>query len=153
MCWHSFIKQSHITTPPSRTSSFAAILKSTASFTFVELCKRYRSTVEFNFVDSTALINLGDPCKRAFSDHTKSAFTFRLLGAFAKFRKATISFIMSVCPPVRPHGTTIFVEFYMCVFFENLLNIFKFPKTPDKNNRQFASRPTYWSYLAQFFLE
>ena len=28
---------------------------------FVELCKQYRSTVEFNFVDSTALINLGGP--------------------------------------------------------------------------------------------
>jgi len=32
----------------------------------VEPCKQYRSTVEFNFVDSTVLINLGDPCKRAF---------------------------------------------------------------------------------------
>jgi hypothetical protein len=31
----------------------------------VELCKQYLSTVEFNFVDSTALINLGDPSKRA----------------------------------------------------------------------------------------
>jgi len=31
----------------------------------VELCKLYRLTVEFNSVDSTALINLGDPCKRA----------------------------------------------------------------------------------------
>jgi len=31
----------------------------------VEPCKQYRSTVEFNFIDSTALINLGDPCKRA----------------------------------------------------------------------------------------
>jgi hypothetical protein len=39
---------------PSRTSSFGAILKSTASF----------KTVEFNVVDSTVLINLGDPCKR-----------------------------------------------------------------------------------------
>ena len=67
MCWHSFIKQSHITTTPSRTSSFAAILKSTASFTFVELCKQYRSNVEFNFIDSTVLINLEDPCKRAFT--------------------------------------------------------------------------------------
>jgi hypothetical protein len=67
MFWHSFIKQSHITTTPSRTSSFAAILKSTASFTFMELCKQYSSTVEFNFVDSTALISLGDPCKRALT--------------------------------------------------------------------------------------
>ena len=28
------------------------------------------------------------------------------LGAFAKLRKATISFVMSVCLSVRPHGTT-----------------------------------------------
>ena len=71
MCWHSFIKYSHITTTPSRTSSFGAILKSTASFTFVEPCKQYRSTAEFNFIDSTVLINLGDPCKRAFSYELK----------------------------------------------------------------------------------
>jgi hypothetical protein len=36
--------------------------------TFVELYKQHRSTAEFNFVDSTALMNLGDPCKRAFSE-------------------------------------------------------------------------------------
>jgi len=29
-----------------------------------------------------------------------------LLGAFAKVRKAAISFVMSVCPCVRLHGTT-----------------------------------------------
>src|SRR5215469_1209333 len=28
------------------------------------------------------------------------------LSAFAKLRKATISFIMFVCPSVRPHGST-----------------------------------------------
>jgi hypothetical protein len=28
-----------------------------------------------------------------------------LLGTFAKLRIATISFVMSVCPSVRPHGT------------------------------------------------
>jgi len=40
--------------------------------------------------------------------------TFVILGAFAKLRKATISFVMSVCPPIPPsvrpsicpHGTT-----------------------------------------------
>jgi len=45
-------------------------LKSTASFTFVEPCKQYRSTVEFNFIDSTVLINLGDPCKRALTHNS-----------------------------------------------------------------------------------
>jgi hypothetical protein len=33
---------------------------------------------------------------------------FSYLGTFAKLRKATISFVMSVCPPVCPHGTTRF---------------------------------------------
>jgi hypothetical protein len=28
------------------------------------------------------------------------------IGAFAKFRKATVSFVMSVSPSIRPHGTT-----------------------------------------------
>jgi len=30
------------------------------------------------------------------------------LGFFAKLRKTPISFAMSVCPSVRPHGTTRF---------------------------------------------
>jgi hypothetical protein len=29
------------------------------------------------------------------------------LGAFAKFQRATISFAVSVCPSVFPHGTTV----------------------------------------------
>jgi len=29
-----------------------------------------------------------------------------VMGAFTKLRKATISFVMSVLPPARPHGTT-----------------------------------------------
>ena len=29
------------------------------------------------------------------------------VGAFAKLRKATVSFVMSVRPSVRPHGTTL----------------------------------------------
>ena len=51
---------------------------STASFTFVERCKQYRSTVEFNFIDSTALINLGDPCKRALRRGFAAARLLRL---------------------------------------------------------------------------
>jgi hypothetical protein len=31
------------------------------------------------------------------------------LGVFAKLRKTTISFVVSVCPSVRPHGTTLFL--------------------------------------------
>ena len=32
--------------------------------------------------------------------------TLQFLGAFAKLRKVTISFVVSVCPSVHPHGTT-----------------------------------------------
>jgi hypothetical protein len=38
----------------------------------VEPCKQYRSTVEFNFIDATALINVGDPCKRALSERPQT---------------------------------------------------------------------------------
>ena len=57
---------------------------------------------------------------------------FSLLGAFAKLRKATISFVLSVCPSVRMEqlgsnwtdfrGILMFVYF----FFENLSRKFKF---------------------------
>ena len=30
----------------------------------------------------------------------------QLLGAFAKLRKSTVSFVIPVCPSVRPRGTT-----------------------------------------------
>jgi hypothetical protein len=33
----------------------------------MELCKQYRSSVQFNVIASIALINQSDPCKRAFS--------------------------------------------------------------------------------------
>jgi hypothetical protein len=39
----------------------------------------------------------------------KNFFLKALLGAFAKLRKATITFVMSICPSVRlsvPHETT-----------------------------------------------
>jgi hypothetical protein len=86
-----FIKQSHITTPPSRTSSFATILESTAVGESPTVNQRLWTTVGrrptcsavnpvdqfrwngvftcFTLVDSTALINLGDPCKRALTSY------------------------------------------------------------------------------------
>ena len=36
----------------------------------------------------------------------KAKGTVEFLGAFAELRKATIIFVMSVRPSVRPHGTT-----------------------------------------------
>ena len=49
----------------------------------------------------------------------------KVLGAFAKFRKATISFVVSVCPFIRlfvlPRGTTLLPlnGFSLNLIFEN----------------------------------
>ena len=59
------------------------------------------------------------------------------LGAFTKLRKATISFVMYVCLPVRPSVRPswwnrsaptgrIFIKFDIWLFFENLSGKFKF---------------------------
>jgi len=52
-----------------------------------------------------------------------------IIGAFAKFRKATISFVMSVCTSAWdttiPTGR-ILIGFDILVFFENLSRKFKF---------------------------
>jgi len=47
------------------------------------------------------------------------------IGAFAKFRKATISFVMSVSLSTIPTGR-ILIRFDILVFFENLSRKFKF---------------------------
>jgi len=50
-------------------------------------------------------------------------FSCRVLGVFAKLRKATVSFVMSVGPSVRPHGTTPLPKerfSFHLLFFENL---------------------------------
>jgi hypothetical protein len=50
-------------------------------------------------------------------------------GAFAKLRKATISFVMSVRPSVRNNSAPtgrILMKIDICVFFENLSRKFKF---------------------------
>ena len=50
------------------------------------------------------------------------------LGAFAKLRKATISFVMSFCQFVRPSAwnNPIFMKFHIFIFFENLSRKSKF---------------------------
>ena len=62
-----------------------------------------------------------------------------VLGAFAKLRKATISFVMSVCPSSSntsaPNGR-ILIKFYIWNFFENLSRKLK----SDKNNGYFIRR-------------
>ena len=54
----------------------------------------------------------------------------RCLGSFAKLRKATVSFVMSVRPSVRMENSAltgrVFKKFDIVVFFENLSRKFKF---------------------------
>ena len=48
----------------------------------------------------------GKPCARRSEEDPGPEYVARVLGAFAKLRKATISFFMSVCFPLRTHVTT-----------------------------------------------
>jgi hypothetical protein len=52
----------------------------------------------------------------------------KFLGAFAKLRKATDIFVMSVRPSIRTEqlGSKIFTKFDICVFLETLSRKFKF---------------------------
>ena len=66
-------------------------------------------------------------------------FSICVVGPFAKLRKATISFVMSVCPSVRPSAWNnsaptgrIVMKVDIWVFFENLLRKFKFHYNREK---------------------
>jgi hypothetical protein len=82
------------------------------------------------------------------------------LGAFAKLQKATISFIMSVRPSVRPNETirlplewfsrNLILQYFSKICRENssLIKIWQEERVLYvKTNKHF------WSYLAQYFLE
>jgi hypothetical protein len=60
--------------------------------------------------------------------HTSTLKFTSFLGAFAKLRKATTSFVSSSRPSVCPHGATrlIFMKFDIWGSFENLSRKFKF---------------------------
>jgi hypothetical protein len=71
-----------------------------------------------------------------------------LLGAFAKLRKATISFVMSVGLSVRPHGTTrlplddLYEILYWRIIRKYIEKI-KVSLTSDNNNVLFTRRYKY----------
>ena len=63
-------------------------------------------------------------------------------------QKVTHSFVMSVCLSVHIKENSapteqILMQFEICVFFENLLTIFKFHLKSDKNNAYFTWKPWY----------
>ena len=71
---------------------------------------------------------------------------FRFLGAFAKLRKATISFVMSVRPSVCPIGTTwvpldgIFMKAIRACFSRKCIEKIQVSLKCDKNNVYFIRR-------------
>jgi len=90
------------------------------------------------------------------------------LGVFEKLRKATVSFLMSVCPsvrpsfrpPNRPHGTTLllwtdFLEiWYLSIFRKSVEKTLSLSKIWQENGYfTWSQISTFWSYLAEFFLE
>ena len=84
----------------------------------------------------------------------------RFLGAFAKLRKGTISFVMSIRPSVRMEQLvshlTYFHEIRYSDIFRKTIAKIRVSLKSDKNNVRTLYVNTdiyFWSYLAQFFLE
>ena len=80
-------------------------------------------------------VNLGIGCLRDYNFVKRNTAPWKqpYLGAFAKLRKATISFVVSVCLFVRPStwnnsapSERIFMKLCIREFFENLSTKMKF---------------------------
>jgi hypothetical protein len=83
-----------------------------------------------------------------------------ILGAFEKLRKATISFVVSLCPSVRPHETTRlpldgfalnFVSDYFQKICRESLGFVKIWQ--ERRVLYIKTNIHFWSYLAQLLLE
>jgi hypothetical protein len=80
------------------------------------------------------------------------------LGAFAESRKATISFVMSVCPSVRfelgSHQSDLHEMWYLSIFRKSVETIQVSSKSDKKNAYIYINtNKNVWSYLAHFFLD
>jgi len=104
------------------------------------------TNVSANEVDCavTVLSWLAHPVRQRFDYRRRQGF----LGDFAKLRKATISFVMSVRLSVRPHGTPPFplngfpLNLILSKFRKSIKKI-QVSSKYDKKNGYFACRPTY----------
>ena len=70
------------------------------------------------------------------------------LSALAKFREATLSFVMSVCPSLRPYGATrlqlvVFSWNFIWDFFRKYVQKIEVSLKSDNNNEYFTWRPMY----------
>ena len=79
---------------------------------------------------------------------------FYYLGAFTKFQKATVTFVMSVRPSGSLRGTTgppngrIFMRLYIYIhFFRKYVERIQVPLKSDKNYRFFTRRPVYIFFI------
>jgi len=80
---------------------------------------------------------------------------------FTKFRKATVSFALSVRPSVTPFAWNnlsptrrIFMMFYIGAFFENLSRRFRFRKTLTRTvGNLHENLRAFMAVLAEIFLE
>ena len=78
------------------------------------------------------------------------AASFFLFGAFAKLRKATVSFVMSVrlsvCLPARDNSAStgwVFMKFDIWAFFEKTVEKIQVSLKSATNNGYFTWRPMY----------
>jgi hypothetical protein len=77
------------------------------------------------------------------------------LGSFAKLWKVTVSFVMSVCPSFRPHGTTrILLDGFSWNFifqcFSKICRENSRLSKSDKNNGYLKACVYLWQYVADF---
>jgi len=89
-------------------------------------------------------------CYQKYSSLKYTVVSF--LGAFAKSRKANISFVMSVCLSAWCNSVRterIFVKFYIWISFENKTRKFKF----HWNLTRITAHLRLWCYVVQFFLD
>ena len=97
---------------------------------------------------------LGVPETTEAAIRANFGFKFEFWGAFAKLRKATFSFVMSVRPSARnssaPTGR-IFMKFDIWRFFENLPWKLKFHSNSTRITHNLYVN--FWSLVTEFFLE
>jgi len=72
----------------------------------MKILPHVKGQVKFNFKFTVLQSRKDHSLKRLMMARTLKLYLVSFLEAFAKLRKATISFAMSVCLSVRPHGTT-----------------------------------------------
>jgi hypothetical protein len=85
--------------------------------------------------------------------------TLQFLDAFAKLRKVTISFVVSVCPSVHPHGTprlplggfswNLIFEHFSKICIHGSVEKVQVALKSDKKNENFTWRPVYICYVSR----